>query len=195
MRDQDTIVALATTAGPAARLIIRSSGLRAFQMAAALGAKALQGGTVTRAMLSLAGLETPARCYAFRAPRSHTGENVVEYHLPGNPILGRLLIEDLVARGARQAEPGEFSARAFFNRKIRLDEAEGVAAVISATNDRELAAARKLRAGELARRLEPSLEELADLLAMCELGIDFTEEEVIVLDPGDARRRIHRLHE
>jgi tRNA modification GTPase len=191
---QDTIVALATTAGPAARLIIRTSGPAALQLAAAISAGPLKPSTVASAMLRFADLEVPGRIYAFRAPRSHTGEDVAEYHLPGNPILARLLIDDLLARGARQAQPGEFSARAFFNRKIRLDEAEGVAAVIAATNDRELAAARKLRAGELAQRLEPLMDELASLLALCELGIDFVEEEdIVVLDPADAAERIDAL--
>lgn len=194
MRDQDTIVALATTAGPAARLIIRSSGPAAFKLATAVGATSLEPGAATRVRLRFSGLEIPARCYAFHGPRSHTGEDVVEYHLPGNPILGRLLIEELAARGARHAEPGEFSARAFFNRKVRLDESEGIAAVIAATNDRELAAARKLRAGELARRLEPIMDQLTSLLALCELDIDFVEEEdIVVLEPDDAAHRIEAI--
>jgi tRNA modification GTPase len=105
------------------------------------------------------------------------------------------LVDELVARGARQADPGEFSARAFFNRKVRLDEAEGIAAVISATNDRELEAARRLRGGELARRLEPVIDQLTSLLALCELGIDFAEEEdIVVLDPADAARRVEAIH-
>ena len=190
MHDDTSIVALATSAGPAARCIIRTSGRDAFAFASQTGASDLRAGEACGHRLCFAGMSVCATCYAFRRPRSHTGENVVEYHLPGNPLLARLLIESLIRLGARQAQPGEFSARAFFNGKIRLDEAEGIAAVISANNDRELSAARRLRAGELARRLEPIMDDLADLLALCELGIDFTEEEVVVLAPAEANRRI-----
>lgn len=193
MHSHDTIVALATAAGPAARLIVRSSGPAAFELATQVGVVGIEDRRATPVMLGFANLSVRATCYAFQAPRSHTGEDIVEYHLPGNALLGRLLIESLVTMGARQAQPGEFSARAFFNGKLRLDEAEGVAALIGASNDRELAAARRLRAGELARRLAPAMEELADLLAMTELGIDFTEEDVVVLEPADAQQRIATL--
>lgn len=193
MPDQATIVALATPTGAAARLIVRTSGARAFDLGAQLGANELHVGRAKPVSLRFADLSVRATCYSFQAPRSHTGEEVVEYHLPGNALLGRLLIEALVQLGGRQAQPGEFSARAFFNGKLRLDEAEGVAASISASNDRELAAAGRLRAGELARRMAPAMEELADLLALTELGIDFTEEDVVVLDPAEAQRRMALL--
>ncbi len=195
MRPDDTIVALATTAGPAARAIVRTSGGAAFQLAARLGGRDLVPGNLSSVRLGFAQLEVHAHCLAFLGPRSHTGEDIVEYHLPGNPLLARLLIDSLIFLGARQAEPGEFSARAFFNGRIRLDQAEGVAAVISATSDRELSAARKLRAGELARRLEPALEALADLLALCELGIDFSEEDIVVISTADAGTRVAALRD
>ncbi len=192
----DTIAAPATPVRPAARIIVRTSGPEAFRHAAALGAPALSAG-LNSVILSIpagdASWRIRATCYAFLAPRSHTGEDVVEYHLPGNPLIARRLLEALSRLGARAAEPGEFSARAFFNGKLRLEEAEGIAATIGAGNERELHAAGRLRAGELARRLQPTLEALADLLAMCELGIDFTEEDVTVLDAGEAAERIDAL--
>ena len=135
--------------------------------------------------LQIDGLDVSATVFVFREPRSHTGEEIVEYHLPGGDLLTRLLVDDLIARGCRLAEPGEFSARAYLNGKLRLDEAEAVQATIAARSDVELQAARRLRAGELATRLAPSLDAVATLLARCEAGIDFTEEEDVIVLPAD----------
>ena len=191
LRD-DTIFALATPDQPAALAVVRTSGPRAFAVAAELAATTFDDRAATKCSLAgLAGLTVAATVLlTFRGPRSHTGEDVVEYLLPGNPLLTSLLLTDLKNRGLRPAEPGEFSARAFFHGKTTLDAAEGVAASIAATNDRQLAAASRLRGGELARRLEGPMNDVADLAALCELAIDFSEEDVTVLAADEARRRI-----
>lgn len=191
MIGDDTIAALATPAAPAPRAIVRTSGPAAFELAEQLGAVNLMHAHSTRVVLAFADLRVPAECFAFRSPRSHTGEDVVEYHLPGNPLLCRLLLDALQAGGACLARPGEFTARAYFNGRIRLDEAEAVQAAIGATNDAELAAAARLRAGELASRLAPLLDELANMLALCEAGIDFVDEpDVVAISPDDLTRRV-----
>jgi len=128
--------------------------------------------------LSCASHDVPAFCFISIAPGSYTGEDCVEYHLPGSPVLIRLLLADLLKHGARMAEPGEFTARAYFNHRIDLTGAEGVAATIAARSEAELLAARKLLAGELAGRLTPILASMADTLALVEVGIDFVDEEV-----------------
>lgn len=117
----------------------------------------------------------------------------MEYHLPGNPLLARLLLDHLIENGARQARPGEFTGRSYFNGKTDLAAAEGVAAAIAARSDADLAAARKLAAGELSARLRPILGELADTLALVEVSIDFAEEDVTVLTAADLRDRIDRI--
>ena len=193
MTRDDAIYALATPDAPAALAIVRTSGPGAFDAAASLGAGELIDRTATRVRLRFAGLIVPATVHAFRGPRSHTGEDVVEYLIPGSPPLVKLLLQTLADRGLRQAEPGEFSARAFFNGKLALDVAEGVAATISATSDRQLAAAAKLRGGELARRLAGPTDALADLAALCELGIDFADEDVSVLPAAEAVARIDSI--
>jgi tRNA modification GTPase len=137
------------------------------------------------ARLRLENLACPARLLAFAGPASHTGEDVVEYHLPGNPLLVHRVIGELLRLGGRSAEPGEFSARAFFNGKTRLDEA--------ASNDAQLAAALQLRQGGLARRLWALTDNLAELLSLAELAIDFVEEDVIVLDTATTIDRIDAL--
>src|SRR5436189_6719 len=82
----------------------------------------------------------------------------------------RMLLDEIVRRGARQAEPGEFTARAYFNGRMDLTQAEGVAATIAAHSERELRAARQLLGGELARRLGPIMDAVAGALALIEVG-------------------------
>ena len=108
---------------------------------------------------------------------------------PNSPALMGMLIEELLRAGregkegggiaVRMAEPGEFTARAFFNGKMDLTEAEGIAATINAGNETQLRAAARLRQGDLHRWIARLAEELGDLLALVEAGIDFAEEEGI----------------
>jgi tRNA modification GTPase len=135
-------------------------------------------------------MSLPITLYTFIAPHSYTGEDLAEFHLPGNPLLARLLLDELLARGARAAEAGEFTARAYFNGRINLAEAEGVAATIAAQNDAELRAARQLLAGELARRLAPAMDLVAQTLALIEVGIDFSEEDVSFLSTEEIAGRV-----
>jgi tRNA modification GTPase len=106
---------------------------------------------------------------------------VIELHLPGNALLARLVLNELIRRGARPAEPGEFTARAYFNGRINLAEAEGIGASIGAHTQAELDAARRLMSGELARRLEPVTNQIVQMLALVEAGIDFADEDVTFL--------------
>jgi tRNA modification GTPase len=146
-------------------------------------------------MLRFAGLAFPAWVYAFTAPRSYTGEDSIEFHIPGSVVLAKMLLDHLYQRGARPAEPGEFTARAFFNGRIGLTQAEGVAATISAGNEAELDAARQLLAGELARRLAPILDSLAQTLALVEVGIDFTDEQVTFLSAEEVSQHLTEADE
>jgi tRNA modification GTPase len=100
-----------------------------------------------------------------------------------------MVLDEMVRRGARQAEPGEFTARAYFNGRIDLTQAEGVAATIGAQSERELRAARQLLGGELARRLRPVMDDVAQALALIEVGIDFSDEDVTFLSADQVRGR------
>jgi tRNA modification GTPase len=194
MNPADTIVAVSSAVGAAARMIVRLSGPRALDLTAEvsrLSPDALPSGAETRACLHFASVSLPASLYVFRATRSYTGDDVVEFHLPGNPLLARMLLDYLYAAGARPSDPGEFTARAFFNGRLDLAEAEGVAATIAAGNEQELSAARQLMAGELARRLRPAMDSVAEALALVEAGIDFADEEgVTFLSPQQLRERL-----
>jgi tRNA modification GTPase len=183
----DTIAAISSAVGVAARMIVRMSGPRAPDIARRLlqddepnELPALSTAHLRR--LRFRGdISFCAWIYHFAAPQSGTGEDVIELHLPGSTLLSRLVLDELIALGARQAEPGEFTARAYFNGRINLSEAEGIAATIGAHTQAELDAARRLMSGELALRLEPLTDQIVQTLALIEAGIDFTDEDVTFL--------------
>ena len=187
----DTIAAISSSVGPAARMILRLSGPGAAEVAATVGVPVnLQGSTASRISLAFDGFTFPAWVYVFQAPRSYTGDDLIELHIPGNPLLAARLLDHLLKHGARAAEPGEFTARAFLNGRMDLSSAEGVAAVIGAGNENELQAGRRLMAGELARRLTPILQVLKQTLALVEVGIDFSQEDVTILAADEQTSRI-----
>jgi tRNA modification GTPase len=194
MTSGDTIAAISSAVGRSARMIVRASGPGSGALAERLCGD--RGGAgARRAALKLAGLGAPIWIWRFVAPASYTGEDMVELHLPGNPLLARLVLGRMLELGARGAEAGEFTARAWFNGKMDLVAAEAVAATIRAHGQQELMAARQLAGGELARRLGPMMEELAGMLALVEAGIDFSDEDVEGLSAGGVRARARRLEE
>jgi tRNA modification GTPase len=186
----DTIAAISSATGPAARMILRISGPSARPLAAFLDIPASELPSAQRHPIKFSGLSCPAWIYQFISPRSFTGEDLIELHIPGNPLLARMLLDWLTANGARQADPGEFTARAYFHGKLDLSQAEGVAAAISAQSEQQLLAARQLMAGELANRLRPAMELLAESLALVEAGIDFSEERMEFLSSAQICERI-----
>src|SRR5215216_2080170 len=169
MISSDTIAAISSAVGAAARIIVRLSGPNAHSIAETITATRQKNGREphsTKTTLHLRDLQIPAWLYLFHSPHSYTTDDLVEFHIPGNPLLARMLLDELVKRGARPADPGEFTARAYFNGRLDLTEAEGVAATIAAGSEQELRAARQLLAGELARRLRPAIDLVAETLAL-----------------------------
>lgn len=176
MQSNDTIAAISSPAGSAPRGIIRLSGPQSWAIAQ----------SVLRPMAPIrpycwidAWIEDPALpvgLMLFQTPRSFTGQDIAELHIPGSPALLAMTMQKFLTNGARQAEGGEFSARAFLNGKLDLTEAEGIAATIAARSDHQLRAAASLRQGSLHRWVQQQADNLADLLAMVEAGIDFSDE-------------------
>jgi tRNA modification GTPase len=195
VRLDDTICAISSAVGPAARMVVRLSGPLAPQLARGLGADLPGHARALRTPLNLDGLEFPGWVYQFIAPRSYTGQDLIELHIPGNPLLARRLLDRLARDGARSAEPGEFTARAYFNGKLDLAQAEGVAAAIAAQNAQQLHAARRLMAGELSRQLAAPMNQLAQLLALVEADIDFSDQDVQLLPALQARQHLRNLQD
>ncbi len=135
-----------------------------------------------------------ALCVVMRAPRSYTGEDTVELSCHGSPALLEVVTRRLVDAGARLADPGEFTRRAFLNGRIDLAQAEAVALLIGARSERAVQLAARALGGALSARVRTLRETLLDAIAGLEVALDFPEEHV-GLDVDKARRSLERLHE
>jgi tRNA modification GTPase len=133
-----------------------------------------------------------ALCAVMLAPRSYTGEDVVELSCHGSPALLRLVTQWIVAGGARLAAPGEFTRRAFLNGRLDLAQAEAVALMIGARTDRAVALAARALAGGLADQARSWRDTLVEIIAGLEVVLDFPDER-IGHDPEAARAMIARL--
>src|SRR5215470_8215804 len=188
----DTIVAISSPPGPGLRGIVRLSGPRAIELAEAVFASdsgvalsAVAERTRIGGRVRVVDTRLPAASYVFRKPHSYTRDDLVELHLLGAPGVLALLLDQLVAAGARRAEAGEFTARAFLSGALDLSAAQGVAATISAQSDDQLHAARRLLDGDLAPLARSAREELADLLALVEGSLDFADEPIEFITPAE----------
>ncbi|HXQ64016.1 MAG TPA: tRNA uridine-5-carboxymethylaminomethyl(34) synthesis GTPase MnmE, partial [Steroidobacteraceae bacterium] len=131
----------------------------------------------------------------FTAPRSFTGEDVLELHGHGGPVVMDLLVARCIALGARSARPGEFSERAFLNGKLDLAQAEAVADLIEAGSAAAARAALRSLAGEFSRRVEHLATELVELRTHVEASIDFADEDLELLADSAVGVRLARLLE
>lgn len=191
MYSQDTIVAPATPPGKGAVAIVRLSGPGATRIAAALWnpldrarADAQKPGLPPPRRLGLGEIRDPdtgaiidrAMCVVMPAPQSLTGEDVVELHCHGGPYVVRRLLGLAMAAGARMAEPGEFSRRAYLNGRIDLTEAEAVADLVDARSESALQQAIAQLSGALARRVGELRRRIVAVRAHLEAEIDFADE-------------------
>lgn len=178
----DTIVAVSSPAGRSARGLIRLAGPAAFEVLRSLvTTRDAKPRHMVSARLHHATLPPlPLLVAKFPGPHSYTGGDVAELQLPGHPALLDRVVHAVLKLGARLAEPGEFTFRAYTAGRLDLTEAEGVAATINAVSDGQLAAAAHLRNGELARFTADHVDRLGSLLALVESGIDFVDQEDVV---------------
>lgn len=129
----------------------------------------------------------------FSGPHSYTAEDLVEIAAHGSPVVLELLLRRAIARGARLAEPGEFTERAFLAGKIDLTEAEAVRDLIEAQTLTQARQAASQMGGALSRRVQPIKQSLVELIALLEAGIDFGEDDVDVTSHDEIARRIADL--
>jgi tRNA modification GTPase len=192
----DTIVALSSAAGPGARAVVRLSGPRAAAVAAGVcdAAEPLTPArrllTAGRVRLPGVGAPLPADVYVWPAPRTYTGEELVEVHTLSSPPLVELLVAALLQAGARAARPGEFTLRAFLAGKLDLTRAEAVLAVIEAEDRGELRQALAQLAGGVTQPLQALRDDLLNLLADVEAGLDFADEDIRFVNEDELLRRI-----
>jgi tRNA modification GTPase len=201
----DTIVAISTPAGRGGIGIVRLSGPEAASIASQLVGlrQPLEHGRARLAdVLDAAGDEDgrghsekfdEAVVTLFAAPNSYTAEDVVEIAAHGSPVVLDLLLRRALDLGARLAEPGEFTQRAFLAGKIDLTQAEAVRDLIEAQTLAQVRQAASQMGGALSRRVAPVKEELVELIALLEAGIDFAEDDVDVAPKSEIARRIGKL--
>ena len=202
MYEEDTIAAIATPPGEGGIAVIRISGTDAENIATKIFARAQgKNGKLTSHRLYHGEIHDPkTNCMVddvlltiMRKPRSYTGENVVEIHCHGGAFLSRKILGLALSQGARQAEPGEFTKRAFLNGKMDLSQAEAVLDLIRARTDKAAALALTQARGELSKWVHGLREELLDILVQVEAAIDFPEEEIELLKRPDVIQKIGNL--
>ena len=188
MSQTDTIAAIATARGRAALAVVRTSGPEAVGVVD----RCFRGGDLTEVESHTAHvgvLEDEEEAdidqvvvTVFRAPNSATGENVVEVSCHGGDLAPKLVLQSLLDHGARMAEPGEFTERAFLNGKMDLAQAEAVADLIHASSTQAHRASLTHLKGRYSELLEDLREELLNLCSLVELEIDFSDEDVEFAD-------------
>jgi tRNA modification GTPase len=179
-RFADTIAALATPTGTSAIAVVRLSGPDTVRVAREIFGEVPPPRHLRRADYRDRGgrVLDDVLVVFFQAPQSYTGEDSLEISSHGNPFIAQQIVEDLLARGCRGAEAGEFTQRAFLNGQMDLSQAEAVVDVIHARSERALAAANRQLRGALGRRVGRTVEALLGVLARIEAYIDFPDEDL-----------------
>ena len=193
----DTLAAIATPPGNGGVGIIRISGSLATQIAARVINRTLiprsaiftnfldQDGTVIDSGISL----------YFPAPKSYTGEDVLELQAHGGSVVLNMLLKRVLAAGARLARPGEFTERAFLNNKIDLAQAEAVADLIESGTEQSVRSAQRSLQGLFSNQINELATELTKLRVYIEAAIDFVDEEIDFLTDGVIENRLISLIE
>jgi tRNA modification GTPase len=195
----ETIAAISTPPGRGGIGIVRLSGPQAASIAAQL-VSLRQPLEHAHARLAdvLDESEQPSRIDEalvtfFAAPNSYTAEDLIEIAAHGSPIVLELLLRRALALGARLAEPGEFTQRAFLSGRLDLTQAEAVRDLIDAQTLTQARQAAGQMGGALSRRVAPVKQSLVELIALLEAGIDFAEDDIDVTPQSEIARRIDAL--
>lgn len=193
----DTIVAIATPPGRGSVGIVRVSG----PLVLSISKRVLQTQAHPRQIhygpffdATDTVLDQGLALY-FKAPNSFTGEDILELQAHGSPVVLDQLVKTICAYGARIAEPGEFSKRAFLNDKMDLAQAEAIADLISAESQQAAKAAMRSLQGEFSKQIQVLVEELIQLRVYVEAAIDFPEEEVDFLAVSSIRERLEQVRQ
>ena len=179
----DTIAAISTPLGAGAIGIVRLSGeqalaiaLRFFSSSTVKSTEDVVPNHLGLGTFSDGSVREKCMMVYFRAPKSYTGEDMVEFHIHGGTYLAERVLESLVGAGAVLAAPGEFTRRAYLAGKLSLDEAEGVRAMIAAESEAELREAYSLMSGRFDERIDRLLSSLTEVLSTMEASLDYPEE-------------------
>jgi tRNA modification GTPase len=185
----DTIAAISTPVGPGALSVVRLSGPAALSVSdAVFRGRDLPSRSHHKSILlgEIVGADgsvlDQVLLLIMRSPNSYTGEDMVEITCHGGLAAPKLVLGRLLTEGARPADPGEFTKRAFLNGKLDLAQAEAVSELVQAKSEKALRVAMRQLKGELSSRIGRTEEAVADMLALIEANIDFPEEEIEPVD-------------
>lgn len=211
INSESTIAALATSAHPSGIGVVRISGSRSRDIAHEIFRPEGKKSPLENPRLAVFGeIVDPASakaldcglCIYMRGPRSYTGEDVIELHFHGSPLIAQKVLRIIYGLGAIPAEPGEFTKRAYLRGKIDLLQAEAVGDLISAASEAALRVAQEQLAGRFSTALSEIGEPLRDVLAEIEALIDFPEEDIapeslekLLLKTTHSEQRIRKLIE
>ncbi|HTY61590.1 MAG TPA: tRNA uridine-5-carboxymethylaminomethyl(34) synthesis GTPase MnmE [Acidobacteriota bacterium] len=206
MRDlSDTICALSTPVGRSGIAVVRVSGAQSFEIFGRIFVQKRHSEQIPPRHAMLGKIADPGGGYeidetiatCFPSPNSYSGEDMVEFSLHGNPVLVTALLDCLCEQGARLAEPGEFTMRAFLHGRLDLAQAEAVNDVIRATTLYQAQVAARQCSGSLSRQLKPVKKFLIDIIVNLESAVEFAEEnlptasrDVLVQQLGLVRQQI-----
>lgn len=191
MRFGDTIAAVSTPPGRGGIGIVRISGPQACAIAAEIltFSEPHEWRPWTAALAALSDTEghmiDQVVATYFAAPKSYTAEDVVEIACHGSPVILRFALEQACRHGARLAEPGEFTLRAYLHGRIDLPQAEAIRDLIESTTLYQARVAAQQAGGSISRRIKPCKDQLLELIALLEAGIDFAEDDIEVA-PAEA---------
>lgn len=192
MNCRDVIAAIATAPGRAAVGVVRISGADLAPLARTITGRDLSPRVATLAPFldRSGGAIDRGIALFYSAPRSYTGEDVIELQGHGGPVVLQMLLQRCIELGARLAEPGEFTQRAFLNGKLDLVQAEGVIDLIDASTAQAARGAMRSLQGEFSRRIHALNERLVELRARVEASLDFPEEDIEALNERVLRHRL-----
>ena len=204
MRDlADTICALSTPPGRSGIAVVRVSGTQSLALfhRIFLPKKKFAHVPFRRAMLGR--IEEPCGTYeidqaiatCFPSPNSYTGEDMVEFSLHGNPVLITALLDCLCTNGARLAEPGEFTMRAFLHGRLDLAQAEAVNDIICATTLYQAQVAARQCSGALSQQLKPLKQILVDIIVNLESAVEFVEENLSTTSRETLVQKLHSVRQ
>ncbi|MFW5986281.1 MAG: tRNA uridine-5-carboxymethylaminomethyl(34) synthesis GTPase MnmE [Halanaerobiales bacterium] len=199
----DTIAAISTPLGSAGIGKIRMSGPEAFEIAASLF-KGVKGKNLKEVDTYTAhygyvvepdtgDIADEVICIVMKGPHSFTGEDVVEFDCHGGTVPLKRVLEVLLDNGARLAEPGEFSKRAFLNGRLDLAQAEGIIEVINSKTNKGLDVALSHLGGQLSKKIENIKGKVISLYAHLEAAIDFPEDEIEGFNSDEVRDRLEKI--
>lgn len=197
----DTIVAISTPPGRGGIGIVRLSGPQSVALASAIVRLRNPLVHATARFAEVIDPERPesdsrldeALATWFTSPHSYTGEDLVEIAAHGSPVILDLLVRQAIVHGARLAEPGEFTERAFLSGRMDLTQAEAVRDLIEANTLYQARIAAQQMGGALSRRISPVKQKLVTLIATLEAGIDFAEDDVDVMSGESILERIDEV--